>query len=101
MASSAPAAHADDGPMLYDMVFEKAADPKSPACSKTHRDTKNRTMLSQERTMGGLMTTNTLSMAAPNTFDKPDFARKPLIKNTFYRKTNVVFPPGCDATTAS
>ncbi len=87
--------------LLFDLVFEKAADPKSPACSSTHRDTKNRTMLSMERNLGGQLTTNRMAFGAPTTFDKPEFARRPLIRDTFYRKTNVVFPPGCDATTPS
>ena len=26
-----------DGALLYDLVFEKAADHRSPACSRTHR----------------------------------------------------------------
>jgi hypothetical protein len=43
--------------LLYDLIFEKA-DPTSPACSSTHRDTKNRTMLSHERNLGGQLTTN-------------------------------------------
>lgn len=71
--------------LLYDLVFEKAADPKSPASSKTHRDTKNATMLSHERNLGGQLTTNKLAFSPPTDFDKPEFARKPLIRDTFYR----------------
>jgi hypothetical protein len=41
-----------------------------------------------------------LAFTAPSSFAKPEFARKPLIRDSFFRKTNVVFPPGCDATTA-
>lgn len=87
--------------LLYDLVFEKAVDHKAPACSSTHRDTKNRTMLSHERSLGGQLTTNRLAFTPPTSFDKPEFARKPLIRDSFFRKTNVVFPPGCDATTAN
>jgi hypothetical protein len=43
--------------LLYDLIFEKA-DPTAAACSSTHRDTKNRTMLSHERNLGGQLTTN-------------------------------------------
>lgn len=45
-----------------------------------HRDTKNHTMLSPERHLGGQLTTHTLMYAPPNAFDKPEFARKPLIR---------------------
>jgi hypothetical protein len=45
------------------------------------------------------MTTQRLAYAPPEAFAKPEFARKPLIRDTFYRRSNVVFPPGCDATT--
>lgn len=83
--------------LLYDLVFEAAKDPKAPACSSTHRDTLNRTALTRERQHGGQLTTNTLAYAPPSSFDKPEFARKPLIRDTFYRKTNIVFPPGCNA----
>ncbi|KAJ9508775.1 hypothetical protein QJQ45_028089 [Haematococcus lacustris] len=40
---------------LYDSVFDKE-DPGFRGASKTHRDTKNRTMLSHDRTLGGTMT---------------------------------------------
>jgi hypothetical protein len=124
------------------------------------RDTKNHTMLSPDRHQGGLKTTNALAFTPPTQFDKPEFARKPLIRcvcgplaracllrvcmrqqegcmcsliatgfplhlvlvrahpnccqlkrvcaictaasscrDTFYRKTNIAFPSGCDATT--
>jgi hypothetical protein len=43
--------------LLYDLIFEKA-DPTAAACSSTHRDTKNHTMLSHERNLGGQLTTN-------------------------------------------
>lgn len=37
-------------------------------------------MLSPERHLGGQLTTNTLMFTAPSQFDKPEFARKPLIR---------------------
>ncbi|WIA11991.1 hypothetical protein OEZ85_012072 [Tetradesmus obliquus] len=99
LSTAAESSQQADGPLLYDLIFEKA-DPTSPACSSTHHDTKNRTMLSHERNLGGQLTTNKLAFTAPGSFAKPEFARKPLIRDSFFRKTNVVFPPGCDATTA-
>ena len=45
---------------LYDLVFEKE-DPKFKGASKTHRDTKNKTMLSTQRTVGGQMTSSLLA----------------------------------------
>jgi hypothetical protein len=80
-------------------VFEKALPKTAPAASKVHRDTKNRTMLSRERDYNGQLTTSRLHFQPPTEFDKPEFARKPLIRDTFYRKTNIIFPPGCDSTT--
>lgn len=44
------------------------------------RDTKNHTMLSPDRHLGGQLTTNALMFTPPNQFDKPEFARKPLIR---------------------
>jgi hypothetical protein len=91
-------------------------------------------MHSRERHLGGQLTTHALMFAPPDSFEKPEFARKPLIRcatpahvgglnpacrrtqcppspvlhrtlnagrDGFYRKTNIMFPPGCDATTAS
>lgn len=48
--------------------------------ANTHRDTKNHTMLCRDRHLGGQLTTNALMFTAPNQFDKPEFARKPLIR---------------------
>lgn len=44
------------------------------------RDTKNHTMLSHDRQLGGQLTTNALMFTPPSQFDKPEFARKPLIR---------------------
>jgi len=81
---------------LYDLVFERD-NPRSIGASKTHRDTMNRTQLSHERHLGDTLTTNTLVYTPPTEFTKPDHARRPVIRDTFYRKTNVLFPPGCAA----
>ncbi len=83
---------------LYDLVYEAPPDSAAPACSKVHRDTHNRTMLSRDRSLGGRLTTQRLHFAAPAAPPpKPEFARRPLIRDTFYRRTNVAFPADCDA----
>lgn len=82
--------------LLYDLVFEKD-DPKFSGCSKTHRDTKNPTSLSHDRTMGAQMTSTLLSFQPPTEFGKPEHAHRPVVKSTFYRKTNILFPAGCTA----
>eukprot|EP00877_Chromochloris_zofingiensis_P001293 jgi/Chrzof1/11164/Cz05g26090.t1 len=97
--TNAPISHPEDEPALYDLVNEKF-DYSAPAASYTHRDTKNRTMLSHERNLGGMMTSSKLAFQPPADFSKPEFARKPLIRDTFYRKTNPFFPAACDSTTA-
>jgi hypothetical protein len=81
---------------LYDLVFEKD-DPGFSGASKTHRDTRNRTMLSTDRNFGQAMTTHNLTFTAPNEFIKPEHAHKPLIRDTFFRRTNIFFPSGCSA----
>ena len=55
--------------------------------SKTHRDTRNRTALSHDRHMGGALTSSLIAFQPPTEFSKPEFANKPLIQSTFYRKT--------------
>ncbi|EFJ44899.1 hypothetical protein VOLCADRAFT_106267 [Volvox carteri f. nagariensis] len=80
----------------YDQVYEKE-DPTFDGASKTHRDTKNRTMLSRERQQGELMTTTGLAFQAPDDHHKPEHGRKPIVRETFYRKTNIFFPEGCAA----
>lgn len=81
---------------MYDLVFEKD-DPKFSGASKTHRDTKNKTRLTHDRAMGEKMTTTNLAFQPPQDFVKPEYANKPIIRDTFYRKTNVFFPEGCSA----
>ena len=72
-------------------MFEKALPKSAPAASKVHRDTLNRTMLSTERQYNGQLTSSRLAFQPPSDHSKPEFARKPLIRDTFYRKTNVFF----------
>lgn len=79
---------------LYDLVFDKD-DPNFSGASKTHRDTRNRTMQSKDRNLGDTMTTNALTYTPPTEFVKPDYARKPVVKDTFYRgATAAVGLPG-------
>lgn len=80
------------------MVYEAAPPKSAPACSKTRRDTRNPTQLRRERAAGGLLTTAALHFAPPGgALGKPEFARRPLVRTTFYRRTNVAFPADCDA----
>mmetsp|Transcript_24638 Transcript_24638/g.67143 ORF Transcript_24638/g.67143 Transcript_24638/m.67143 type:complete len:243 (-) Transcript_24638:467-1195(-) len=88
--------HDEPETFLYDLVFDKD-DPNFIGASKTHRDTKNRTMQSKDRNLGQTMTTNALTYTPPSDFVKPDYARKPVIRDTFYRGTNVFFPSSCSA----
>lgn len=81
---------------LYDLVYEKE-DPKFSGASKTHRDTRNRTMLSHDRMFGQTMTTHNLTYVPPTEFSKPEHAHKPLIRDTFYRSTNIFYPAKCSA----
>lgn len=81
---------------LYDLVFEKE-DPAFKGASKTHRDTRNRTMHSTDRDFGATMTTHKLTYTPPAEFEKPEHAHKPLVRDTFYRRTNIFFPAGCSA----
>jgi hypothetical protein len=69
---------------LYDLVFEKE-DPGFKGASRTHRDTKNPTHLTTDRALGGQTTSQRLSYPAPEEFAKPEHARRPLVRDTFYR----------------
>lgn len=86
--------------LLYDLVFQKD-DPGFSGASKTHRDTMNKTRLAPERVVGTQMTTNLLAFQGPEKFEKPEHARRAIVKETFYRKTNILFPEGCAATTGN
>ncbi len=81
---------------LYDLVFEKE-DPTFSGASRTHRDTRNKTMLSHDRNFGRTMTTHNLTYVPPTEFSKPEHAHKPLIRDTFFRPTGVIYPPKCSA----
>lgn len=87
-----------DAVTLYDLIHEKD-DPKFDGASKTHRDTRNPTQLGKNRAFGTLSTTSLIAFTAPTEFHKPDYARKPIVRSTFYRKTNIMFPDKCCATT--
>jgi hypothetical protein len=52
--------------------------------------------------MGTMRTTSLLAHAPPDArcFAKPQFANKPVIRDTFFRKTNIMFPDGCAVDTA-
>ncbi len=76
---------------LYDLVYEKE-DNNTTGASKIARDTKNKTHLSYERHFGSYRTTSMLTHAPPEEFNKPTYARKPVVRDTFYRKTNIFFP---------
>lgn len=67
------------------------------------RDTKNPTWHTKERRFGDLNTTMILAHAPPDAtcFHKPQFANKPIIRDTFYRRTNVQFPDNCAAVNVS
>jgi hypothetical protein len=74
---------------LYDLVFEEAPSRTSPASSRVHRDTRNRTMLGRERVYGALMTSARLAFTPPQAVSKPEHGRKPLIKEQFFRKAGL------------
>jgi len=75
-------------PMLFDLLFGKD-DNTVDGSSKVARDTKNPTQLSVARDLGTYRTTTTMAHAPPENFEKPQFARKPVVRDTFFRKTNV------------
>lgn len=87
-------------PFLFDLVFDSEALTQDGS-SKVHRDTRNPTWHTKER-RGNIRTTSLLSHAPPDAscFVKPQFANKPLIRDTFYRRTNINFPDGCSAVDA-
>lgn len=76
---------------LYDLVYEKE-DTNTTGASKIARDTKNKTHLTYERDFGSYRTTSMIAHASPQEFNKPTYARKPVVRDTFYRKTNIFFP---------
>lgn len=84
----------DDGPQLFDLVFEK---PEKEVQIRTHRDTKNPTRTTKARNMGQALTTMTLAFGAPDDQSKPEHARKPIVRDTFYRPVKILYPGGCSA----
>jgi hypothetical protein len=91
---SEPYAHR--GSQIHDgQVFD--TDSGSGCASKLARDTKNPTALSYERNNGHYVTTTTHAHPAfksSTPFTKPEHVHKPVIRDTFYRKTNVFFREG-------
>lgn len=81
---------------LYDVVFSKT-DPTFKGASKTRRDTLNKTAHNTDRRMGGMSTVNALTFTAAPQYEKPEHGRTRLLQESFYRKTNVVFPGGSAA----
>ena len=55
--------------------------------------------MSKDRKMGDMRTSMLMAHGPPDAscFTKPQFARKPIVQDTFYRKTNIAFPDGCAA----
>lgn len=72
-------------------------------CGGCCRDTRNPTWHTKERRLGDLSTTMRLAHGPPaaSCFNKPQFANKPIIRDTFYRRTNVQFPDNCAAINVS
>lgn len=87
----APAEEEKGKLFLFDLVYEKE-DTNTTGASKIARDTKNKTHLTYEREFGSYRTTSMIAHAAPEEFNKPTYARKPVVRDTFYRKTNIFFP---------
>jgi len=80
----------NEKPFLYDLVYEKD-DGKST--SKLARDTKNPTVLSTERQFG-MQTRSSAAVGQriwTKSHGKPDHARCPIIKSTFFRPSKVPF----------
>ncbi|KAK9838430.1 hypothetical protein WJX84_002028 [Apatococcus fuscideae] len=92
-----PPANQQPRQYLYDLIHEdnNASDGVLDGSSKLAHDTKNPTALGPERNLGSYRTTTSLAHGAPTEFQKPQFARKPVVQESFYRRTNVFFPDGC------
>eukprot|EP00884_Botryococcus_braunii_P000614 jgi/Botrbrau1/10553/Bobra.0343s0002.1 len=87
---------------LYDLVVD--TDNGGSTCSKLARDTRNPTALSHDRKLGTMTTTSSrthcaFQLATP--FTKPAHVHKPVIRDTFYRRTNVFFREGGTAVAAT
>jgi len=97
---------------MYDTVFdERDLVPDNTTRDRLHisdeemqlqklkKQTQNPTNLSKDRKYGSYRTTNMLIGSTSDTtdYEKPEFARKPIVQNTFYRKMNILFPPSAAA----
>lgn len=99
LASARATMQRKEPPALYDLVFEKpelTADARD-TWFKVKKDTLNPTHLSKARDVGTYRTTNRQHFAPPPEHEKPEFGHKPIMRDTFYRKTNVFFPKGAAA----
>ena len=87
----------DNNSAMWAQIHEdnNASDGVLDGSSKLAHDTKNPTALGPERNLGSYRTTTSLAHGAPTEFQKPQFARKPVVQESFYRRTNVFFPDGC------
>ena len=75
---------------LYDRVFGKSAGRFCRGDAE-QGETDGRVVRQKERQFGSMQTTYALTHRSPTTFEKPAFARKPIIRDTFYRKMNIPF----------
>ena len=92
---------------MYDSVFDERdlkqetatrdrlhVSEEDKQLQKLKKQTQNPTNLSKEREYGSYRTSTMLIGSTSDTadYEKPEFARKPVVKNTFYRKMNILFP---------
>jgi hypothetical protein len=88
-ATLSPAPDRNKDVFLYDLVYEKPERlPKDEERFKLARDTENPVSFTRDRNLGAYRTAHTMAFQPPKEFDKPEYARKPLIRDTFFRKTN-------------
>jgi len=73
---------------LYDLVYEKE---EGASTSKLARDSKNPTQLGAERDFGSFKTMNMKYgyKLHDNAHSKPEHARIPIIRTTFYRPAKI------------
>ncbi|KAL3141719.1 hypothetical protein ABBQ32_004402 [Trebouxia sp. C0010 RCD-2024] len=100
-SSLTPAPDRNKGKFLFDLVYDKEADDNKEATFKLARDTKNPTAFEKERHLGTYRTTQSMAFAPPPEFHKPEYARKPIVQDTFYRRTTAFAPLGGTAVAAS
>eukprot|EP01025_Chloroclados_australasicus_P057735 TRINITY_DN7210_c0_g1_i7.p5 TRINITY_DN7210_c0_g1~~TRINITY_DN7210_c0_g1_i7.p5 ORF type:complete len:108 (+),score=9.97 TRINITY_DN7210_c0_g1_i7:401-724(+) len=73
---------------LFDLVYEE--EDRDTLSWDTYP-----TRLTKERTIGNLNTRYNVAHTPPTNFSKRQYARKPIVRDTFYRKMNILFPAGC------